>query len=362
MLVSNGFNNRIFLQSIFLLIICVSDPTAADSINTQPQHQESINFKSNQILPSYPIAQTNPVSETTNPTLEPCNGEVPQGLSWLELTHLRVSQGLCDQVEKLDLFFGNMQYEDEYPRSFVRIRNELSWSDADGDVVKLAPHVKARIRLPALENRFNLLISDDTDDENSLSTSQENLQFEEDQKNRVSTALRWIAQQSDRMETNIDAGFRGIDPFIRARYRNRWTLSEDQQIRLLQEFFWKNSERFGERSEINYDQTLSQVFLFRSTTAATFSEISLGVDWTQQLSILQKIDALRAITYTAALTGHTRPDFLTDDYGLSMRYRKNVYHGWLFSEIETQLNWPAKLYRDTTQTIIFRLEAQFGKL
>ncbi len=304
---------------------------------------------------------SNTIIDTTTEPPVPCSGEEPLGLPWLEKTHQRLSQRLCDQVEKLDLFFGNVQYEDEYPKSFIRIRNAISWNDANGDVVKLDPHIKARIRLPSLENRFNLLISDDSEDINSLSTSQENLRVEEDQKNRVSTALRWIAQQSDRMEINFDAGFRGIDPFFRSRYRNRWSLSDDQQIRFIQDVFWKNSERFGERSEINYDQTLSQLFLFRVSTAATFSEVSKGIDWTQQFSILQKIDALRALTYTAAFTGHTRPYFLTDDYGISVRFRKNIYHNWLFSEIETQLNWPAELFRDTTQTIIFRLEAQLGK-
>jgi hypothetical protein len=331
------------LKRIYLLIFCISKLAYAELIQAA---DDAASTQTTYISPSLP---------------EPCSGEAPLGLSWLELTRQRLSQRLCDQVEKLDLFFGNMQYEDEYPRSFLRIRNTVSWSNASGDVVKLAPHIKARIRLPSLENRFNLLITDDTEDENSLSTAQENIVFEDDQKNRVSTALRWITQQTDRMETNVDAGFRGIDPFVRARYRHRWLLSEDQQIRTLQEFFWKSTERFGERTEVNYDQTLSQLFLLRLSTAATFSEVSQGVDWTQQFSILQKIDELRAITYTAALTGHTRPDFLTDDYGFNLRYRKNVYHGWLFAEIETHINWPAEFKRDTTQTIIFRLEAQLGK-
>jgi hypothetical protein len=291
----------------------------------------------------------------------PCSGATPQDLSWLEQTHQRLSQGLCDQVARLDLFFGNMQYEDEYPKSFIRIRNAISWSDASGDDVKFDPHINARIRLPSLENRFNLLISDDSEDRDALSTSNENLRFDEDKKNRVSTALRWIALQSDRMEIDLDTGFRGIDPFTRARYRNRWSLSERQQIRFLQEIFWKNSERFGERTEINYDQILSSHFLFRINNASTFSEVSEGVNWTQQFSILQKLDALRALTYTAAFTGHTRPDYVTDDYGISIRYRKNIYHSWLFAEIEPQINWPAELYRDTTQTIIFRLEVQLGK-
>lgn len=300
---------------------------------------------------------------TTAPpaTPEPCSGEEPPGLYWLELARQRVSQRLCDQIEQLDLFFGNMHYEDEYPRSFVRIRNTISWSNDSGNVVKLYPHVKANIRLPALENRFNLLISDDAEDEDSLSTAQEDITFDDDQKNRVSTALRWIANQTDRMQINVDAGFRGLDPFVRGRYRHRWSLSADQDIHTLQEFFWKNSEQFGERTEVNYDHKLSPLFLFRARTTATFSEVSQGVDWTQQFNLVQKLDALRAITYTAALSGYTRPDFLTDNYGLNARYRKDIYHGWLFAEIETHVNWPAQFYRDTTQTIIFRLEAQLGK-
>lgn len=292
----------------------------------------------------------------------PCTNQDFSTLPWLEKTHQRLSQRLCDKIEKLDLFFGNIQYEDEYPTSFIRVRNAIIWNDSHGNVVKLDPHINARIRLPALQNRFNLLLSDEDEDRNALSTSRDNVRFENENKsNQFSTALRWIAQQTDRMEINLDAGFRGLDPFVRARYRDRWNLSEQQQIRLLQEVFWKNSERFGERTELNYDQTLSPLWLFRITSVGTFSEVSEGIDWTQQFSFLQTLDSLRAITYTAALTGHTREHFIVDDYGFGVRYRKNIYHSWLYAEIEPQVNWPYEFQRSMTQTIIFRLEAQFGK-
>jgi len=308
-------------------------------------------------LDQLPVLPTNPQKLE-----DPCTAKSTQDLPWIDRTHLRLSQSLCNQVRRFDRFFGDVNYDEQYRRSFMRIRNSISWENTTETELNFRPRIRANIRLPNAEEHFNLIISDDTDDPDSLSSANETLTEDNDERN-VTTAIRWIAQKSKALELNLDVGVRlndGLDTFVRTRYRKQFSLSDTRNLRLTQNFFWRRSEGFGERTQLDLEQLFSPQLIGRWTSGGTFSENSQGVEWIQRLTLLQRIDAKRAVAYSLGVVGQTRPIPLVENYGVSVRYRKNIYRRWLFAEVEPVINWPLETNRETSPGITFRLEVQLG--
>lgn len=288
-------------------------------------------------------------------------------VSWLDKTHTKLSHSLCNQAVSIDRFFGNFEeYTDTQVRSFVRIRNEISWQNLSGINARFKPRVRAKLRLPTIENQLNLLLTDDPiDEDNSITNDIEQNNEPVGDGENFSTALRWTNQNNTQVNTDFDVGARfndGINGFVRTRFRYIKALNQFNLLRIRQELFWRNQEGFGESTLLRFQFFHSAEFSTESNSQATFSESSKGIDWSQRISLYQQIDPKRAISYNLLAIGYTRPVFLTEDYGISLRYRKNIYRDWLFAELEPELAWPIENNRNITQRIIFRLEIQLGAL
>ncbi len=353
--------------ALLMLLSSSIAPSCAKALATDPTP------RTDTILSGLPDAATltaQKASKIDVPPLqqlpEPCSDHTDnEDLRWIDRTHLKISQSLCDRVNEFDEFFGNFDYNDTQTRSFIRIRNEISWENLSGINTRFKPRIRAKIRLPALENRLNLIISDEPQENTSLSNNIEQSQEQIDNNEDVTTALRWTARAEGHIETDFDVGARfnsGLDGFVRGRYRYTKPIGLKNLLRFRQEIFWRNSEGVGEATQINFQHQYSNAFLLESSSSATFSEASQGVDWSQRFSVYQKLDPLRALSYNILALGYTRPGFTTENYGISMRYRKNIYSHWLYAELEPEITWPLTNNREFTQKIIFRIEAQLGKL
>lgn len=297
----------------------------------------------------------------------PCTEEAEvenEELPWLDRTHLLLSQSLCNQVRRFDQFFGDVNFDEQYNNSFMRIRNSIAWENTTTTELRFRPRIRAKIRLPNAEDKLNLIISDDSQDPDTLSSATEIDPERADTENSVSTALRWVARKSRALELNFDIGARvddGLTTFVRARYRKQFALSDDRTLRFTETLYWRDKEGFGERTQIDLEKLVTPDLVARWTSAGTFSEDTKGFEWTQRLTLFEQIDPLRAIAYNIGAVGHTRPVPVVENYGISIRYRKNIYSHWLYAEVEPELNWPLETDRDIAPKITFRLEVQLGR-
>ncbi|MEJ2741611.1 MAG: hypothetical protein P8176_03780, partial [Gammaproteobacteria bacterium] len=295
----------------------------------------------------------------------PCTNAETNDLPWLDRAHFRLSQTLCNQVRRFDQFFGDINYEEQYNKSFMRIRNSIVWENNVSTEVKFRPRVKANIQLPNAENKFNLIISDDSDDPDTLSSANEVIpEGPDNNSNNIATALRWVARKKRANELNFDIGARldsGISSFVRARYRKSLALSSKRNLRFTETTYWRDHEGFGERTQIDVEQLLRPDLVTRWTSAATFAQETNGVAWTQRITLFHQIDPFRAIAYNAGMVGDTRPVPVVNNYGVSIRYRRNIYNNWLYAEVEPELNWPLETDRELAPAITLRLEIQLGR-
>jgi len=327
---------------------------------------------------SSPIETTNQQIETTNQTESkktptdseqtstpsPCSSTDSDRLSWFDRTHLALSRRACNQAKRLDRFFGDLNYDSDNATSFFRVRNNFIWQRSTETEFEFLPRIKARIYLPSTQQRFNIIISDDTENLDSISSSSDAQITTDDNANRVSTALRWIIPYTDFVQANLDVGARfsdGITTFVRMRSRKTFRIDERTVIKASETLFWIDHVGFGERTQIDYERTLSDTLFLRWTSAATFSQASEGIDFSQRFTFYKELSSKRAISYYVGMKGSTHPYPLLEDFGLGIRYRKNIYKNWLFTEIEPELFWPLEEDRITSWRFTFRIEAQFGE-
>lgn len=304
-----------------------------------------------------------PARRMPTPCTEQASAE-EEALPWLDRTHLRLSQSLCNQVRRFDQFFGDVNFDEQYNNSFMRIRNSVVWENTTSTELRFRPRVRAKIRLPNAEDKFNLIITDDSQDPDTLSSANEVQPEQGNTDNNVSTAVRWVARKSRALELNFDIGARindGLTTFLRGRYRKQFALSNDRILRFTETVYWRDREGFGERTQVDLEKLINPNLVARWTSAGTFGENSKGFEWTQRLTLFKQIDPLRAIAYNIGAVGHTRPAPEVENYGFSVRYRKNIYSHWLYAEVEPELNWPLETDRDIAPKITFRLEVQLGR-
>ncbi len=346
------------------LIIKSHHNTASNTTHTLSQNHNQLPIKQDLANLAQILGDGVEIPPAPTHITKPCEDQHHEHLPWLDRTYLKLSQTLCDQIMRFDQFFGDANYEDDYPTSFFRVRNSVIWENEEETALRFRPRVRAKIRLPNMEDRLNLIISDDSEDENTLSTANEIVPEDSDSENKVSTALRWVAKKSQDFEINFDIGARidqGLNFFIRSRYRKTVPLDHNDLFRFKQEFFWRDQEGFGERTQVDYEKSLNQSFLARWTLAGTFSEESNGIDWTQRFTLFHQINPIKAISYNFGANGETRPYNILSNYGISIRYRKNIYSHWLYAELEPEINWPRAQNREPTPQLTFRIEIQLGR-
>ncbi|MFZ2634163.1 MAG: hypothetical protein WA081_01280 [Desulfosalsimonadaceae bacterium] len=143
---------------------------------------------------------------------------VPAGetLDWLdrlsdpvqwEIWHDDVSRDVLETAERFDQFFGDERLDDDNRRTRLKVGTGLRWHDNDG--VSLLTDIKARLALPRLKNRFQLVVDDAFESEEpgqirSLTDAAND--------SEPDTSLRYIIKQDERRRLTSDAGIRLSSP------------------------------------------------------------------------------------------------------------------------------------------------------
>ncbi len=286
---------------------------------------------------------------------------------WLDKAHNALSTGVCNQAVRIDRFFGNLSYHDNYPSSFWRVRNTFSLIDKEKVALEFNPKIKAKIHLPNMKKKLNLVISDDEED-SQLSTQDSSnkitpININEKKVENVSTKIQWTSHKKKGRTNKFDIGLRykhGLRPFVRDTLDFAYMLNEKSTLNLYQSIFWKDEEGYGETSEVVIERLTQITNLIRFSYSATFSENSLGIDLFNQLTYYIPIDDFRIVSFSLYSLSHTHPSYFTENTGFGIRYRKRAYSDWLFLEFEPEITWPEERDRNPTSAFHFRIEAQFG--
>lgn len=268
-------------------------------------------------------------------------------------------EGISHDVDGffIDTFFGDDVLGDDVQGSRAKLsfftRREL------GQPVDYNVGVSIKLVLPNTNERLNLLFeSSEEDDEltegNALQTV-DNVEY--------STALRFIVKETEQWSAKLDTGVKWAlppDPFTRFRLR-RSAYLDGMRIRGTQSFFWSASEGVGEDTDLQLDRPINLDRMLRYNAGARYMLDNDYFELRYGLTLFHELNSKEVLAYYFRAAGDTIGDATFNNYGVGVRYRRQIYQDWIFAEINPELETAAENEYDATPIIMFRFEALVGR-
>ena len=270
--------------------------------------------------------------------------------------HDTSSQGVTQLGNWLDSFFATDLNFDESQKSQVKLN--LLQTTEEGAEPRYEANLQGKLTLPHTQERLDILFeSDPAEDAGPNATVVEAVESTEQ-----SLGLRYIQHTSKFFRAHTDAGVRlhsGLDTFVRFRLRGQFTTG-DWLFRAAETLFWRDSIGSGETSRLDIDRRLSEDYLFRSTSQATWLDEDQQFDMAQNFFLVHDISKYRAIVYRAGLTAVSEPNTHTTAYILSVRLRQQIHSNWLFFEINPKVIYPEAEDFHSRHSLTLKFEVVFG--
>lgn len=267
------------------------------------------------------------------PVAAHCRVQMVGDPRWFDRAQGYFSQQACTPATWFDRFFGGERTGD-VASALVRVLPSLQYSDRD--FTDAGVRFKARLNLPNLRDRLNLVINDDADEQAGLLQGEtQRPQVANAAASETTAALRYLVKLAGRSGANVDVGLRGQAKFFsRARYYKAWALSDVLDSRFTQFVFFLDGDGFGESSRFEVERLLTEDTMFRWSSQLTASEALRGWELRDGVHLLHQIDRDRALTGGLSITLDSEPVWRTNAYGASVRYRQRAFRPWFFYEIE----------------------------
>ncbi len=298
--------------------------------------------------------------------VDPCNAAARQGkYTWVDKTHLQISQLLCWPSRWVDHFFhDHTGYRWQEAGTTVRLTQTATWRDDHQSSTPFDIH--ARAELPGLEKRFKLFFVNDEDvleAEHKKTSSQSG--ETDNQTKGFRAALRLALRKSRHYGLDFDVGLRsGLHAYSQIRYQWHKPVSMRGRLAFEQTFYYLDPEGGATNSLLEYAYDVSSKGTIRLSSNALYSEENHeeGKGWviSQNVAYYYRIDDQSAIKFRLGTYGYTEPGWAIQKYYFSTLYRRNFFRSWLFYEIEPFWEWPKDQGFGTVTGLSLRLEVILG--
>jgi hypothetical protein len=315
----------------------------------------------------------------------PATADAPEPISEagvVSRTHSIITAQITETADRLDAFFGEPRIQEEADRSYLHVAVQGIRDEVGRDI---ATEFKLKIVLPRLQNRLQLVIERDKNDE-VLDPEAEPGIVEDLTTNPptgdLTSALRLMLRSARDLNIYVDAGVRiRVHPtvFSRIRYRQsaefeKWVVRFTQSVKWEEEFA-ENPYQWEVVSRLDFDRPIPPHFFFRTSLQGGWTEGLHGYFVTQGFSLVHQITDRRAMAYewnTLAQTGqlvHTENDteiivdadgrFRAVETGFKVRYRQTIGWPWLFVETDVERAFRREVDLDTDFDGVWRLLLEF---
>lgn len=304
---------------------------------------------------------------------EPCEISPETTNEWYDLSHAYLSKKFCEPAVAFDNFFGDdRSLEEDRPGTYARWRNDIVWNE--GSQLTFHTELRAKLRLPKINKRLKLIISEEHDDniDNPLTnepgdtTTQQTAaeQNKQDDSSNSSIALEYDIKSQATYSTSFRVGIKTqfpLKPHTSFRYRYTHPFGDNYLFRFTETVFWRKWEGFGETSRFDIEKLVNPNTLARTSLKKTFSETSDGVDIDTSVGVFYKVSARAGLSIDLVTAASTRPNTVITNYGVISKYRRNFYRKWLFFEVIPEINWPRDEndHYEGVNTLTMRLDIQF---
>lgn len=263
---------------------------------------------------------------------------------WFDQKHHDTRRWLGKTAHYIDDWFGKPN-PDEPARATVRVMLDVHDDKYNDTAIK--PRIRAKIKLPTLEDRLNVLIGDDRLDneqgggihnDGRLHPEQEHT-FDRQQSRRDNTslALRWSRFKDDvGVQTDIDLGLRSSDVYLRWRGEKRWTM-KNTGGRFEQVYRYGTKSEHYALSTLEFDQPKSthRTLMNRTHVIYTNKDHQEDIGWSNSLYQQHHWQiplGTRSFSYGLYAGGDIADEHKSNfnTYGPYVSYRQPIWRKWLF--------------------------------
>lgn len=278
--------------------------------------------------------------------------------SWLDQWHQTLESSMNDTARGLDAFFalaGDRSHEDATASGRIRI----GWEPRTRDLAEFDVRFRVRVKLPALKNRVDLLLSDDEDDlqETTVKATRNDQLGRRDQ---ATLALRFRRSPDAKISHRIGFGRRN-QVFVKSRFRDSHEINPRKALFYDAELYYYSGDHLGGELGLTYQQLIDDNTLWRLSNRYYYRDTSNDWRWRHEAQFLHQYSDNAAVIYTAFIEGLTRPNMFTEQVFFSARWRSNPIREWLFFEVEPFVLLLKEESFSPSYGVALRFEVHYGK-
>ncbi|BFT28991.1 hypothetical protein D210916BOD24_01670 [Alteromonas sp. D210916BOD_24] len=282
----------------------------------------------------------------------------PHEEQWFDIWQRSFTDTMDFTVKQLDGLFDSSEINsNKQARAEGRI--QFAWEPRTGALSETDLRFRIRVRLPALEERVDLLLSDN-EDENRDTLMRATRSATKNDRDRTTIALRFRPQQDSHYSFRLGAGRRD-QLYAKARYRDAQAFNKNWALLYDAEIYYYTRDRLGAEAGLALQYEFNKRHMVRQNNRFYFRDDSNDWLWRHEVHHLYSVDAHNAIIPHFMVEGLSQPNYRVEEVYAGMRWRNNTLRDWLFFEVEPFFVWLREEDFKTSYGIALRVEAYYGK-
>lgn len=284
-----------------------------------------------------------------------------QKKDWLDGLQGGVENTVDNTARWFDRFFGDGTTSIDDYNAQGRLTIAPQWSAYEG--WKVDSSFRAQFRLPQAKQRFSAIIGRGNFDDivNDRQTNYRGSVIDpnaHDEEWIIGLGFNPKHGETDRLY--FSAGIRGglkADLYAQARHMWQRRVSDFSQLRLRTSLFWRDSDGFGINERIDWEASMRQTWLARTSLDLTYAERTKGVRWHHRTAIYHLYAKEKAIASEVYIFGETEHEVTVHDVGIRFIHRQEWLREWLFLELWGGFHWPREeLHEARERSWMFGIE------
>lgn len=278
--------------------------------------------------------------------------------------HGTVSDWVTNSSRSIDGFFGTDESLRVENNSFLRLSQEVDWSEQEGFGAETG--VRFRLDMPTAKERLRFIIESDPEESEGTLDQQASNKIRSDQRSLGSTilGLNKLSRKDKREAWSLRAGA-GVkvrwppDPYVRFTGERLWDLASPWQLESYNRTSWFNEEGYSARSKWDIGRPLDENHHLRFITNFQWQEEIDTLEYSEGVELNQLLGSRSVMRYAAVVVGRSASDPHLHDYYLYTQYRRNLHRDILFVDLTPELHFPREEDYDPQFSITLRVEMMF---
>ena len=278
-------------------------------------------------------------------------------LGFLDDAYCYLNYGVDATANSINDWFKHDGGDQDTPAT-TKGRLRFGWEPRFGDLSEIDFRFRIRVKLPALEDRVELFLSDEEDNGNQQAVKAARSD-ELGNRDKTVLAIQYKQQEKDKMSYRIGLG-RGSQLYTRARYSNKILFNRQASLHYFAETNYYSSDQLGFEANAEFGYVFSSQSAFEINNSFRYKHKLKNWIWRHEFQYLYVAKNESSYLFTAMVDGLSEPEYRKEQVLISIRYKRKVLREWLFIEIEPFILWLREENFRSSPGIAIRTEIHFS--